>query len=92
MALNINGYNTDFNAFAKFAQNSLVTNDKTAVARFEVGGAPLGGPPTPSPSSTSTATSSTWIICRASRSSPSRECPWGLTPWTLVQKKEAVQA
>ena len=49
-------------------------------------------PPTPSPSSTSTATSSTWIICRASRSSPSRECPWGLTPWTLVQKKEAVQA
>ena len=43
MALDINGYNTDFNAFVKFAQNSLVTNDKTAVARFEVGGAPLGG-------------------------------------------------
>ena len=36
MALNINGYNTDFNAFVKFAQNSFVTNDKTAVARFEV--------------------------------------------------------
>ena len=54
MALDINGYNTDFNAFVKFAQNSFVTNDKTAVARFE--------------------------------------CPWGLTPWTLVQKKEAVQA
>ena len=29
MALNINGYNTDFNAFVKFAQNSFVTNDKT---------------------------------------------------------------
>ena len=43
MALDINGYNTDFNAFVKFAQNSFVTNDKTAVARFEVGGAPLGG-------------------------------------------------
>ena len=43
MALNINGYNTDFNAFVEFAQNSFVTNDKTAVARFEVGGAPLGG-------------------------------------------------
>jgi hypothetical protein len=42
MALDINGYNTDFNAFVKFAQNSFVTNDKTAVARFEVGGAPLG--------------------------------------------------
>ena len=25
MALDINGYNTDFNAFVKFAQNSLVT-------------------------------------------------------------------
>ena len=43
MALDINGYNTDFNAFVKFAQNSFVTNDKTAVAHFEVGGAPLGG-------------------------------------------------
>ena len=43
MGLDINGYNTDFNAFVKFAQNSLVTNDKTAVARFEVGGAPLCG-------------------------------------------------
>ena len=43
MALDINGYNTDFNAFVKFAQNNFVTNDKTAVARFEVGGAPLGG-------------------------------------------------
>ena len=32
MALDINGYNTDFNAFVKFAQNSFVTNDKTAVA------------------------------------------------------------
>ena len=30
MALDINGYNTDFNAFVKFAQNSFVTNDKTA--------------------------------------------------------------
>ena len=27
MALDINGYNTDFNAFVKFAQNSFVTND-----------------------------------------------------------------
>ena len=43
MALNINGYNADFNAFVKFAQNSFVTNDKKAVARFEVGGAPLAG-------------------------------------------------
>ena len=43
MALDINGYNTDFNAFVKFAQDSFVTNEKTAVARFEVGGAPLGG-------------------------------------------------
>jgi hypothetical protein len=43
MALDINGYNTDFNAFVKFAQNSFVTNDKTAVARFEVGGAPRNG-------------------------------------------------
>ncbi len=25
MALDINGYNTDFNAFVKFAQNSFVT-------------------------------------------------------------------
>ena len=38
MALNINGYNTDFNVFVKFAQNSFVTNDKTA-ARFSKFGA-----------------------------------------------------
>ena len=45
MALDINGYNTDFNAFVKFAQNSFVTNDKTAVARFEVGGGAADGGP-----------------------------------------------
>ena len=43
MALDINGYNADFNSFVKFAQDSFVTNEKKAVARFEVGGAPLAG-------------------------------------------------
>ena len=33
MALDINGYNASFNAFVKFAQNSFVTNDKTAALR-----------------------------------------------------------
>ena len=42
MALDINGYNADFNAFIKFAADHIATNDK-AVARFEVGAAPFGG-------------------------------------------------
>ena len=43
MALDINGYNADFNAFVKFAQDSFITNAKKAVARFEIGAAPLEG-------------------------------------------------
>ena len=42
MALDINGYNADFNAFIKFAADHIATNDK-AVARFKVGAAPFGG-------------------------------------------------
>ena len=43
MALDINGYNTDFNVFVKFADDSMRTNGK-AVARFGKGGAqPLEG-------------------------------------------------
>lgn len=43
MALDINGYNASFNAFVKFADDSMRTNGK-AVARFGEGGAqPLGG-------------------------------------------------
>jgi len=42
MALDINGYNADFNAFIQFAADHIATNDK-AVARFEVGAAPFGG-------------------------------------------------
>ena len=43
MALDINGYNASFNAFVKFADDSMRTNAK-AVARFGEGGAqPLEG-------------------------------------------------
>ena len=43
MSLDINGYNASFNAFVKFADDSMRTNGK-AVARFGEGGAqPLGG-------------------------------------------------
>ena len=38
MALDINGYNASFNAFVKFAEDSMRTNAK-AVARFGEGGA-----------------------------------------------------
>ena len=42
MALDINGYNADFNAFVKFAQDNIQTNNK-AVARFGEGPVMLGG-------------------------------------------------
>ena len=42
MAIDINAYNADFNAFVKFAQDRIAT-DKTAVARFGGGAAPLDG-------------------------------------------------
>ncbi|MBQ6007533.1 MAG: hypothetical protein IJL17_03280 [Kiritimatiellae bacterium] len=47
MALDINGYNADFNAFVKFAQDNIATKE-TAVARFGEGPAPrVSSPPPP---------------------------------------------